>query len=271
MRLHTYSACTEMHQLNYGSFKWIPLSQCICSDSRLQPAFLGAAVIAVLPSVSTEGDVSIPIPPSRHVQIILGDLKQLKLLVWANAEVRLQSTSTCVPTSKLRGWRTWTPARGIFSINTAGSWMGHLSALRSGKLHEVPPGASRARESRDLSSNIHLCSVGTQSHSSELLYDLWGIHQQILTFPLAFQPTSGTSWFPAGKSGYFKITKSQLHMQFDIYTWHKVLSGQCGEEQTSRDKRAQKERNTENYFYVFTILPCGCTYFAGGKKDCGNN
>lgn len=103
MRLHTYSACTEMHQLNYGSFKWIPLSQCICSDSRLQPAFLGAAVIAVLPSVSTEGDVSIPIPPSRQVQIILGDLKQLKLLARANAEVRLQSTSTCVPISKLRG------------------------------------------------------------------------------------------------------------------------------------------------------------------------
>lgn len=50
------------------------------SNSRLQAAFSGAAVIAVLPSVSTQGEVSIPVLPSGEAQILLYDSEQLKLL-----------------------------------------------------------------------------------------------------------------------------------------------------------------------------------------------
>lgn len=132
--------------------------------------------------------------------------------------------------------------------------------LRREKLHEVPPGVSRARESRNLSNNVCLCSVGTYT-VSQLWVTLWFIrytptHTDIPPGSLADQ------WYlmiSCRQGRYFKIRKSQLHKQFDAYTWQKVLSGQCGEGQRSRNRRAQKERNIGNYFDVLSILLCVCT------------
>lgn len=142
------------------------------SDSRLQPAFLGAAVIAVLSSVSPQGDVSIPIPSSRQAQILLYDLRQLKLLAWANPQLKLQSTFTCIPKSKPQGWRTRTGAATLPPTQLILNRMSVHAEDEKLTLSASKGGAKQGRAGILAATFTYAVQTLTQSCSSELLYDL---------------------------------------------------------------------------------------------------